>query len=309
MTEYEGEDLGQALIRRSNQIKALIEKRKDVLDKIDIAKDKQTADQNSRTKRIQRTFLENGTVVYRKNEGILTKLEPRWLGPNKIFDHDERGNYSLIDHLGNGMPKKFPLEKLKIVSKDQYIADHIDEIKKILDDKKIENKIQYLVEWSKGDQSWVKEEDFQTIDIINDYWKSKTSNQVEKRKRGRPPKKPALGLNMVISCIFVFLCLISGGMFAKMKYCSKENSRIIDMNKICTDNIREASIKRDFRQVILLNKLHHQVYGTGYRCKASRSLMTCSKSYFWQINGCPMSVWRSIELTSEDCWNMIHNRR
>lgn len=295
------------MIRRSNQ-EALIEKRKDILDKIDIAKDKQTADQNFRNKRIQRTFLENGTVVYRKNEGILTKFEPRWLGPYKIFDHDERGNYSLVDQLGNGMPKKFPHEKL-IVSKDQYIADKIDEIKKILKEKNVENKIEYLVEWSKGDQSWVKEEDFQTIDIINDYWKSKASNQVEKRKRGRPPKKPALGLNMVISCLFMFLCLLSVGMCARMKYCSKENSRIIDTNKICTDDIRDRGIKRDFGQVILLNKLHHQVYGAEYRCKASRSLMTCSKSYFWQINGCPMSEWRPIELTSEDCWYMVHNKR
>ena len=310
---YEGESSEDALIRRSNQIKELIEKRKDVLDKLDISKDKQMTDQNVRTKRIQRTFLENGTVVYRKNEGIITKLEPRWIGPYKIFDHDERGNYSLIDQVGNGMPKKFPIEKLKLVSKEQYIADEIDEIKRILDDKTVSNKLEYLVEWKKGDKSWVKEEDFQTIEVINDYWRSKSSSdpqQPEKRKRGRP-KKPAIGLNMVLSCIFILFCLLSGvSCRERPKYCSKDNSRIVDLNAICSEskNFDETKLKT-VKEILLLNKLHHEVYGVGYRCKAFMANMTCTYSYFWQENGCPLTQWSPIRLTSEDCWNMVREKR
>ena len=71
---------------------------------------------NDRHKRINRTFLPNGTKVYIKNEGILTKLKPRRIGPYFIFDHDEKGNYFLKDVSGLGTHNKYPLEKLRIVS-------------------------------------------------------------------------------------------------------------------------------------------------------------------------------------------------
>ncbi len=65
--------------------------------------DKQKDKQNKRTKIIQRTFLENGTTVYKKYDGIITALALRWIGPYKVYDHDEKGNYRLKDTLGNGL--------------------------------------------------------------------------------------------------------------------------------------------------------------------------------------------------------------
>lgn len=41
----------------------------------------------------------------------------------------------------------------------------------------INNKIEYFVTWKSGGNEWVKEEDFQTIEIINDYWKSKDKEE------------------------------------------------------------------------------------------------------------------------------------
>jgi hypothetical protein len=149
------------------------------------AQEKQKDKQNLRTKRILRTYLEIGTTVFRKNDGIITKLEPRWIGPYKIFDHDDRGSYSLIDATGVGMQQKLPLEKLKVVDNSVMLND-LKEIKVIIDDKTIDNKLEYLCEWKDGSKStWVKEADFQTIDIINDYWRNKVK---PKNKRGRPKK-------------------------------------------------------------------------------------------------------------------------
>lgn len=67
---------------------------------------------------------------------MITKLEPRWLGPYKVFDHDDCGNYSLIDNFGNGLPKKYPFEKFKLIPNQQYSTE-VEEIKRIISDWKI----------------------------------------------------------------------------------------------------------------------------------------------------------------------------
>jgi hypothetical protein len=114
-TQVEGEIEEDSIIKRAEQIRNLIETREQVVREVELQQEKQMDKQNKRTKRIQRTFLKNGTTVYRKNDGIITALALRWLGPYTIFDHDERGNYRLKDTLGNGLQQKFPLEKLWVV--------------------------------------------------------------------------------------------------------------------------------------------------------------------------------------------------
>ena len=73
-------DIELAIQNRAEQIRKLFEKHDEVKTTIEKAQEKQMDKQNERTKRIKRTFLENGTVVYRKNDGIITKQEPRWIG-------------------------------------------------------------------------------------------------------------------------------------------------------------------------------------------------------------------------------------
>jgi hypothetical protein len=185
------DDASNSLIERAEQIKEMMRTREKARETINAEQMRQRDELNKRTKRIMRTFLSKDTVVYRKNEGMITKLQPRWLGPYKVMDHDERGNYLLIDSLGEGVAGKYPLEKLKIVENGR-IEEQIGEIKVILKDRTINNKIEYLVEWKNGDKSsWIREEDFLQVDIINDYWKAKSSNG-EAKKRGRPRKATAL---------------------------------------------------------------------------------------------------------------------
>jgi hypothetical protein len=64
----------------------------------------------------------------------------------------------------------------------------ICEVKEIIDDRTINNKIEYTVKWTeKSKDSWVKESDFGTVDVINEYWKREfeADKGVVKKRRGR----------------------------------------------------------------------------------------------------------------------------
>ena len=110
-----------AILKRADQIRQLVETREKVVTEVELLQENQMEKQNKRTKRIERTFLENGTTVNRRNYGIITALALRLIGPYKIFDHDERGNYRLVDEMGNGLQQKFPLEKLWVVRNNSEI--------------------------------------------------------------------------------------------------------------------------------------------------------------------------------------------
>ena len=58
-TRSEGEIDEDAIIRRAEQIRSLLEVREKVDKEVEVQQDKQMDKQNKRTKRIQRTFLEN----------------------------------------------------------------------------------------------------------------------------------------------------------------------------------------------------------------------------------------------------------
>jgi hypothetical protein len=307
-SEYEGEDLTKALENRAVQNRNLIQERERVVETIKDAQEKQKDKQNKRTKRLIRTHLEKGTIVYRRNDGIINKLEPRWIGPYKIFDHDERGNYSLIDSLGIGLSRKYPLEKLKIVDKSQY-NDNLSEVKRILNDRTRNNTIEYLVEWKdKSEKEWVNENEFQTIEIINDYWKSKAGEPV-KRGRGRPPKK----LHMILSILLILI--MSAQTLATNMFCTgAERSPIIDIDEICQwkqipqRNFTEFAQEYGTKRLLILSKNKHEVTGTGFKCKSIKvKSINCSKSFFG-VETCSRSEWKPIKLTSEDCWNMQNTK-
>ena len=67
--------------------------------------------------------LDMGTVVYRKREGILKKLEPRFEGPFKIVKRTSKNNYILSDQTGVELPTTVPLHKLKLTTLDDNFDD------------------------------------------------------------------------------------------------------------------------------------------------------------------------------------------
>ena len=323
----ESNELSLQLSQRAIQIKNLAEiTRPKVINNIENAQEKQRELTNKRNKKILRTYLQNGTVVFRKNDGIITKQEPRLIGPYTIFDHDEHGNYFLQDQTGQGSQRKYPLEKLKIVEKE-ILENNIGEIEKILNDRKIENKLEYLVKWKhETETTWVKEEDFQTIDIINDYWNKKTNkeneekvkrtttttnkttgtNQPKSRGRGRPPKYSIANLMM-----YVIHCILITTVYAgeKIKFCNNNGNSIIDMDSLCRWKSEQTNTNQiNFTQPILLNKLFHEVSGTGYKCKLQRKTMNCSEGILFE-KSCLQSDWTPIKIGDQECWNMINSKR
>ncbi|MCA9761179.1 MAG: hypothetical protein KC463_06680, partial [Streptococcus sp.] len=306
-TQSQNESLETALTNRTNQIKQMEETRSKTRDKIEEAQEKQKEKQNARTKRIMKTFLEKDTVVYRKNDGIINKLEPRWLGPFKVFDHDERGNYSLVDALGNGIPKKYPIEKLKIVPKS-VMNEKVEEIEKIINDRRVNDSMEYQVLWKSGDQSWVKEDDFQTIECINDYWRTRTTG-IEKRGPGRPRKIMNPAKTMLTALVLLSLVFCTAAEYTP-KFCMRaERPSILDINNMCKMNIDRTNSDIPTGKIAILNKLHHEVSGIGFRCKAERITLKCEMGFFGGKNGCARSEWQKIEVKKDECWIMAKQKR
>jgi hypothetical protein len=310
-TEKEGENENEALKNRVFEIKNLEKIREKAIQNIEKQQEKQKDNQNKRTKRIRTEFLQNGTIVYRKNEGIISKLSPRWIGPYTVFDHDNRGNYFLKDSIGEGNSQKYPLEKLKIVP-NEVLKDNLKEIKKILEHKKILNTYQYLVEWIDGTQDWINEDDFQTIDVINDYWKFKETG-IEKKTRGRPRK-----VNLIEKVFFSLLCLLLISNTTEFdsethtKFCTtNQRMKIVDFHKLCSLKMDKANLfteLKDKKDFIILNKLHHEVSGPGYKCQVETYELNCSVSFFG-VKTCLKSDWRNIKLNKEDCSQMVKTKK
>src|SRR6202000_2685884 len=125
-----------------------------------------------------KNILENlpiGTKVFIKNQKRQGKLQARYTGPFSVDGRTLHGNYWLINHLGKRLKHSYPVSKLKIsqvesTSEDSYVVE------KVLDHRKIGNKIQYLVKWQgypDEDNTWEPESHFETIECIEEYWANK----------------------------------------------------------------------------------------------------------------------------------------
>ena len=127
--------------------------------------------------------LKIGTKVFIKNEGIKPKLSSKYKGPFTIDKVDEFNNYILKDATGELVNEKFPLSKIKVVEREEIPESY--EIEKILDHKKVSGKFKFLVKW-KGynheDNTWESEDNFDSKQIINKYFKS-----LEKNKQSTKP--------------------------------------------------------------------------------------------------------------------------
>ena len=94
------------------------------------------------------------------------------------------------------------------------LEEESEEIKEILDHKTEKGKIKYLVKWKndKLENEWVDENNFDTVEIINEYYKKihrkdqeETTSPIEK-KRGRKKinlKSNNLALTVIILYIFI----------------------------------------------------------------------------------------------------------
>ena len=162
------------LFHRSIEIKNLVEekipKAKENLEK---AKSHQLKNQNNRNN-VETQRLKKDQVVYIKNEGLLTKLSPRFIGPYKIDGDATGGNYYLKNNLGERMKLSSPREKLKLVETNLDREEIDEEIESILNDKIVDNIQMYEVKWKNStDSSWLPLDTFDVLECVNKYNREK----------------------------------------------------------------------------------------------------------------------------------------
>ncbi len=129
---------------------------------------------------------------------------------------------------------------------------------KILDSKKENDIIYYLVKWKDFEETeWIKEDEFDTIEIISEYWKEKNRKQqeeqtspVEKRIRGRPRTHNQLIVNSILFSIkLIILIKIIGWEEINKKFLLCETNGItIDIDDNCL--YRNANPSMEFTELV-----------------------------------------------------------
>jgi hypothetical protein len=114
-SNWRNEDLEQieAIETRAVEIKHHIEHT--IPDTIKVVEEKQVhqknVQQNCHT--VLNDPIKGGTIVYLKNEGLLTKLQPQYSGPYTIVNLTKCDNYKIKDSAGNVLRRSYPIQKLK----------------------------------------------------------------------------------------------------------------------------------------------------------------------------------------------------
>ena len=105
-----------------------------------------------------------------------SKLDPIYEGLFKVMRHTHGGSYILQDNDGRLLSHNYLPSALKLISQDPIFSGQAYEISAILDHHDSGNHCQYLVHWKgydKAQSTWEPIENFNDIDIINQYWKQK----------------------------------------------------------------------------------------------------------------------------------------
>jgi hypothetical protein len=296
-------------------------------------KDKQNEIQNQ-VNNVLTKHIDVGTTVYVKNEGLLSKLDQRFLGPFTIDSITKNGNYKLKNTENLILDKSYPLEKLKI-TKDTNDSDEIFAVEKIIDDRVFRRQQQYLVKWKnfpETDNSWEKESNFVSMKPIKIYWDLKKSKNETKPIR-TSKRLEKINLLRVISstniclytCIFLFLFFMaefcsSQNIQSTFKFCDiSSNMRKINFLNACRqpfnkkfNNISAQLIPKDtlitnLNTFVILSKLSHEVSGTGFECYLEKYTIQTFMGFFLEIS--QIYKTESISVSSNECWKMVRSRK
>ena len=225
-------------------------------------------------------------------EGLKGKLENRYRGRFWIVDRTKMGNYIIKNAKGEILKEQFALNKLKPINiDDSELSKESYEIEEIIDSRNNKGKLQFLVKWknySDEENEWIGEEMFDTVEIIDEYFKrihrkdqegKEHTAPVEKEKRGRPKKANMVKyfLSLIFLVIFQSILTVNASMIqleGEFRLCGESN-KIIDRKNTClkrNSNINQIApelvlnLNKTIRTT-LLEKLHNQVSGEGYQCK------------------------------------------
>lgn len=121
------------------------------------------------------------------------KMDPDYVGPYFIDGITRKHNYWLRDKDGERLQGALPLSRLKLVNKlihkDKDSPNNVEsdsqfyDIETILMDRQRNKKKEFFVKWLNLDDSnnsWVPEENFQSPEIIKQYFKNKRKLKTNK---------------------------------------------------------------------------------------------------------------------------------
>ena len=84
---------------------------------------------------------------------------------------------------------------------------------------------------------------------------------------------------------------------------------IVEMDTLCAWKRNMITLDHEnSSQLILLNKLFHEVSGTGYKCKLERRSMNCSEWLLFETSRLK-SDWIPIRISERECWDMVNSKR
>jgi hypothetical protein len=327
-----------AIVHRGNEIRELVERTHPVaLENIGKQQEKQEKIQNN-AHNTESEPLPTGQSVYVKNDGLLTKLEPRFRGPYTVVEQTATGNYKLKDATGETVKFSVPRHKIKKMEKLDNNSESY-EVEKILDHKEEpDGSFKFLVKWKNFDESensWVKDSDFNSKKLINKYWEEKDKNRSGRNR----PKRGISKINYFLSAL-TFLSLIFSTFAQKVedkfKFCETGTSlNIVNIEKMCAPLEKNKQENREIYSKILsyaykvanvendtitfmLNgatkstalfiygKLVHSVYGTGHQCSMTALTVTTSMSFFGAKY--QSAVHQTAKLTEGECRNMVETK-
>jgi hypothetical protein len=172
---------------RAKEIKNLVENdRQEAKKYVEIAKEKQRAQQDKRGKIVRK--LEVGQQVFVKIPIRVNKLQRKFSGPFIVSRVSELGNYFLKTSDGKELPKSYPVTKLKPFEAEIAEEDDVFEIEDILDHRVFNDRVEYFVKWkdyNESENSWIAEEHFSDPECLRDYWAkiSEVNEDVDKTER------------------------------------------------------------------------------------------------------------------------------
>ena len=170
--------ISESLLGRAEEIKHLVEST--LPDKVKVLEDYQTRQMATQNKAapVRLLPLEEGAVVYRRNNQHQKKMDCRFLGPFRVKEVTLNGLYKLVNRHGSLLKKAYPLDQLKII--DPRYAEAIWKaeltqefvVTALIDHRASPHGIEYLVQWEGFDSdhnSWIRATDILDEDLITTY--------------------------------------------------------------------------------------------------------------------------------------------
>jgi hypothetical protein len=270
-----------------------------------------------------------------KNEGLIYKLAPKFTGPYKIVKATENYNYVIADPTNEEFKRTVPRHKLKVIDFSEKRFKDLSEVKKILQHRIVNNQTEYQVRWNNDSIEWVKEIDFNTKEIINEYRNKRV------KKRGRPSTKKQVqipvtpqrkstrknhsinNINLVfvkrsnykfksIIFILIFLVILS----FKQAYALKINSKLPfcditsnipiwnEQDECTTSKIDDNKVEHS--PFIILSKMHDLVNGDGWQCYKTVHSYEYIESFTWARS--KSSEITNVQLKRKDCRLMVETK-